>query len=180
MRAAFEAACETSFGAQCCVTGVKAGSVVVGFTVVQYTATATGTSVVAKFADRAVVAAFGAAVAAATGLVVESTLAISSVTGVAVDGSIVGYGGLFDGAIAGIVISCVVVMALIVGGVAGVCTYRERRRRKQADGNAATPSPALVNTEPAAQTVAELAAAEATAEPVAAQAVAELAPARDT
>jgi hypothetical protein len=65
----------------------------------------------------AIVAAFGAAVAAATGFTVASDPTITAVTGVSADGSVVALAALSGGAIAGLVIMCVVVAVLIVAGV---------------------------------------------------------------
>jgi hypothetical protein len=131
-RSDFAQACSKSIGAPCFLVSVAAGSVVIVFNVVQYTDTDKGASIVDRLADPAVVATFNAAVAAATGSAVESSLRVSSTTGVSAGGA--AYAALSGGAIAGIVVMSVVVAALIVGG--GIYAYiRQRKRNSQADGS---------------------------------------------
>lgn len=127
-RAAFEAACEKIFkGAQCFVDGVKAGSVVIDFTIVQYAdadAGAAGTpSLAEQLADAAVMARFSSEVLAATGSTIEAAPTVISITAVSADGT--ARVPLSGGAVAGIVIMCVVVAATTIVG--GVYVYRRKR-----------------------------------------------------
>lgn len=117
LRASFEEACEEVFGSQCIVkgvvNGVKASSVVINFKIVQYADTGTAaTSIVDKFADPAIVARFSAAVASATRFALEVIPMITAVTFVSGDTSALAT--LSGGTIAGLVIMCFVVTAVIV------------------------------------------------------------------
>ena len=125
-RAAFEAACEKAFaGAQCFLDDVKAGSVVLDFSVVQYADEAKGRSIADQFADGAVVAAFRSAVLAATGSTFEAAPTVVSVTAVGKDGKVTYSSNISGGAVAGIVVGCVVVATMCVG--VGIYACRNRR-----------------------------------------------------
>lgn len=130
-RAAFEAACEKSFDARCCVGGVAAGSVVLDFTLVQYADEAKGAPLADKLADVAIAASFRAAVLAATGTTFVSAPKVVSVTNVSADGAVLFDAPISGGALAGIVVvACVLVLGC------GAFAYRARRRgaTTRADG----------------------------------------------
>jgi hypothetical protein len=116
VRASFEQVAEKIFGLPCFVKGVKAGSVVIDFTVVQYTSTGVAVkSIPDMLADPTTLAAFNEAVSASTGFAVESVPTVSSVTSMTGKGGVVtAIPTLSGGAIAGLVIMCVVVTTLIV------------------------------------------------------------------
>jgi hypothetical protein len=123
---AFETACEKAFaGTQCLLNGTKAGSVVLDFSVVQYADAAKGLPIADQFADVTILAAFRAAVLAATGSTFEAAPTIVSVTGVDAGGAVVSSRAVSGGAIAGIVIMCVVVVATML--LVGCVVYRKRR-----------------------------------------------------
>ena len=125
-RSAFETACEKAFkGSQCLLNGTKAGSVVLDFTVVQYADAAKGLAITDQFADATILAEFRAAVLAATGSTVEAAPTIVEVTGVGADGGVVYNWKVSGGAIAGLVILCVVVIACCVG--VGIYAHCKRR-----------------------------------------------------
>ena len=126
-RSAFCTAAEKAFkGTECILNGTKAGSVVLDFTVVQYADAAKGVlSIADQFADATIMAAFRAAVLAATGSTFEAAPTIVSVTDVDKDGKVVYSSTISGGAVAGIVLGCVIVAAMLIGCC--VCSYRKRR-----------------------------------------------------
>ena len=115
---------------QCILNGTKAGSVVLDFTVAQYADVAEGVlSIADQFADATVLAEFRAAVLAATGSTFESAPTVISVADVDKDGKVVYFSNISGGAVAGIVLGCVVVVVatmLLVGCV--VCRKRRATR----------------------------------------------------
>ena len=111
---------------QCILNGTKAGSVVLDFTVVRYADEAKGVlSIADQFADANLLAEFRAAVLAATGATFEAGPTVVSVTDVDKDGKVVYSWSISSGAIAGIVLGCVVVVAAVL--VCCICAYRKRR-----------------------------------------------------
>ena len=85
--------------------------------------------IVARLADPAVITAFNDAVFAATGAKVVSNLVVVTATGISGSGAVVYStgtpGGFSAGAIAGLVIMCVVCCALVLG--CGIFAFCKRR-----------------------------------------------------
>jgi hypothetical protein len=128
-RSAFETACEKAFaGSLCFLAGAKAGSVVLDFTVVQYVEAAKDAHILHiadQFFNVEIMATFRAAVLAATGSTFESELKVVSVTTVGKDGKVDFSSTVTAGAVAGIVLLCLVIAAAVL--VVCVCAYRKRR-----------------------------------------------------
>jgi hypothetical protein len=113
LRESFERECGRVLNAPCFIDSVAAGSVVIAFRVVQYASTYTDeTPIVDKLRDPAVVSAFETAIEGATGLPVESSLAVVSTSDIKSAGAdapaVVSVVELGPGAIAGILIASLV------------------------------------------------------------------------